>query len=196
MQGVLREVEVAQQADQGGENPARIRAINRVHALAYPFVGLSVIAAQIRPLPLQLNHVRARASNHSPTHILACELHLDFPDGFMGNKIKIAKFAKIARELDRAVQRGSDKPNGLYILELRSHLANVQSPLPRRKLVITIDPQAVKAAVPNPSDSAHLEFHPPDRHLRISFSRFSETDSALPSLAHNEASRAACRTGP
>jgi hypothetical protein len=86
---------------------------------------------------------------------LACELHLEFPDGFMGNKIKIAKFAKIARELDRAVQRGSGKPTMLYLLELRSHLANVQSPLPKRKLVITIDPQAGQNGRPEPIKIRH-----------------------------------------
>ena len=59
----------------------------------------------------------------------------------MGNKLKIAKFVKVARELDRVVRRGSGKPTGLYLLELRSHLAQVQSPLPKRKLVITMDPQ-------------------------------------------------------
>src|SRR5260370_31529779 len=95
------------------------------------------------------------ASNHSQPPILACELHLEFPDGFMGNKIKIAKFAKIARELDRAVQRGSGKPTMLYLLELRSHLANVQSPLPRRKLVITVDPQAGQNGRPEPIKIRH-----------------------------------------
>ena len=73
----------------------------------------------------------------------------------MGNKLKIAKFARIARELDRAVRRGSGKPTGLYLLELRSHLSQVQSPLPKRKLVITIDPQAGHNGRPEPIKIRH-----------------------------------------
>lgn len=73
----------------------------------------------------------------------------------MGNKLKIAKFAKIARELDRAVQRGSGKPTMLYLLELRSHLAQVQSPLPKRKLVITMDPNGSHNSRPEPIKIRH-----------------------------------------
>jgi hypothetical protein len=82
-------------------------------------------------------------------------LHPEFLDGFMGNKLKIAKYAKIARELDRAVRRGSGKPTGLYLLELRSHLAQVQAPLPKRKLVITIDPHAGHNGRPEPIKIRH-----------------------------------------
>jgi hypothetical protein len=41
--------------------------------------------------------------------------------------------------LDRPVNRGSQsKPTGLYLLELRTHHAAAQSPVPRRKLVVTV----------------------------------------------------------
>jgi hypothetical protein len=70
----------------------------------------------------------------------------------MAKTIKIAKFVKPPRADDRTLaERRSSKP-GLYLLELRSHAAALHSPLPKRKLVITVDsnggelghPKAVK----------------------------------------------------
>jgi len=60
----------------------------------------------------------------------------------------MAKTNKIARYVkDPPAQARRDKgsapakPSVLYLLELRSHHAAAQSPLPKRKLVITIEPK-------------------------------------------------------
>jgi hypothetical protein len=60
----------------------------------------------------------------------------------MAKTNKIARYIKNPPELERQDKRGAAaKPSGLYLLELRSRHAAAQSPLPKRKLVITIDPK-------------------------------------------------------
>jgi hypothetical protein len=56
----------------------------------------------------------------------------------MAKTIKIAKYVKEPRGLDRQAVKRTAKPSGLYLLELRSHAANAQSPLPKRRLVVTV----------------------------------------------------------
>lgn len=61
----------------------------------------------------------------------------------MGTKSKITKLIKELRKPESpAIRRGMAKPAGLYLLELRSHAARAQSSLAKRKLVITINPNA------------------------------------------------------
>ncbi len=59
----------------------------------------------------------------------------------MPNKIKIAKYVGDTQALGRpASQRSAAKPTGLYLLALRSRVAEVQaqSPVPRPRLKRTI----------------------------------------------------------
>ena len=57
----------------------------------------------------------------------------------MAAKIKIAKIANGMRPLNRpAPPSASAKLAGLYLLALRSHLAQNQTAVPRRKLKVTI----------------------------------------------------------
>jgi len=73
----------------------------------------------------------------------------------MAKIIKFAKYVKTPREESRPLnQRRPAKP-GLYLLELRSHAAGTQSPLPRRKLVITIDPTGGEWGLPKPIKITH-----------------------------------------
>ncbi len=73
----------------------------------------------------------------------------------MAKIIKIAKFVKTPRIEGRPLpQRRPTKP-GLYLLELRSHAAAAQSPLPKRKLVITIDPTGGEFGHPKPIKITH-----------------------------------------
>jgi hypothetical protein len=74
----------------------------------------------------------------------------------MAKTIKIAKYVKEPRGLDRqTVRRGSMKPSGLYLLELRSHVAESQSALPKRKLTITIKPAETQDLRPKPVKITH-----------------------------------------
>ena len=53
---------------------------------------------------------------------------------------KIARYVKEPRGLETTSHRsGQSKLAGLYLLELRSHHAVAQSPLPKRKLVLKIE---------------------------------------------------------
>jgi hypothetical protein len=60
----------------------------------------------------------------------------------MAKTNKIARYIKNPPELERQDKRGAPaKPSGLYLLELRSRHAAAQSALPKRKIVITIEPK-------------------------------------------------------
>ncbi len=76
----------------------------------------------------------------------------------MANKIKIAKYVSQTRPLNRpASHRSSAKPAGLYLLALRSHLANTQPPIPRPTLkqTIPIQPAENGDAAPEPVKIKH-----------------------------------------
>ena len=63
----------------------------------------------------------------------------------MPNKIKIAKYVSQTRPLNRpASARPAAKPAGLYLLALRSHLAQTQPLVPRPALKQTIPVQPVE----------------------------------------------------
>jgi hypothetical protein len=54
---------------------------------------------------------------------------------------KLARFVKQPRGLDTTPSRNAQsKSTGLYLVELRSHHAVTKSTLPRRKLVVTVEP--------------------------------------------------------
>ena len=54
---------------------------------------------------------------------------------------KIARFVKQPRGLEgKPIRDLHGKPTGLYLLELRTRHAVTQSTLPRRKLVVTVEP--------------------------------------------------------
>lgn len=73
----------------------------------------------------------------------------------MAKTIKIAKYMKAPRvEARPLAPRRLAKP-GLYLLELRSHMAGTQSPVPKRKLVITIDPSGGEFGLPKPIKITH-----------------------------------------
>ena len=60
----------------------------------------------------------------------------------MAKTNKIARYIKDPPALDRQDKRsGPAKPSVLYLLELRSRHAAAQSALPKRKIVITIEPK-------------------------------------------------------
>lgn len=62
---------------------------------------------------------------------------------------KIASYFKVSPVVTGATVRDAhSKRAGLYLLELRSHHAEAQSPLPKRKLVITVDPEAGPEKLP------------------------------------------------
>ena len=57
-------------------------------------------------------------------------------------KIKTAKFIKEARLQESApLRRAPARPTGLYLLALRSHAAHAEPLVPRRKLVISVEPK-------------------------------------------------------
>lgn len=63
----------------------------------------------------------------------------------MPSKIKIAKYVSQTRPLNRpASERSMVKPAGLYLLELRSHIAQTQPLIPRPTLKQTIPIQPVE----------------------------------------------------
>lgn len=63
----------------------------------------------------------------------------------MPNKIKIAKFVSQPRPLNRpASERSATKPAALYLLALRSHVAQTQPIVPRPKLQKTIPVESVE----------------------------------------------------
>jgi hypothetical protein len=63
---------------------------------------------------------------------------------------KIARYVKVTPSLER--KEAKTKPSGLYLVELRSRLAETQAALPKRKLVVKIEakniPLPVKGARP------------------------------------------------
>ena len=60
----------------------------------------------------------------------------------MAKTNKIARYVKEPPGLERRDKGGAQaKPSGLYLLELRSLHAGAQSQLPRKKIVITIEPK-------------------------------------------------------
>ena len=74
----------------------------------------------------------------------------------MGKTNKIARYVKEPLVLERPSNRGGQsKPPVLYLLELRSHHAGAQSPAPKRKLTIAIDPQDAADALPKPIKITH-----------------------------------------
>jgi hypothetical protein len=81
------------------------------------------------------------------------ELRLDKAP--MAKTLKIAKYIKTPRVEGRPfIQQRPAKP-GLYLLELRSHVAGNQSPLPKRKLVVTIDLSGGESGLPKPIKITH-----------------------------------------
>jgi hypothetical protein len=73
----------------------------------------------------------------------------------MAKTIKIAKYMKTPRIEGRPfIQQRPAKP-GLYLLELRSHAAGNHSPLPKRKLVVTIDLSGGESGLPKPIKITH-----------------------------------------
>lgn len=73
----------------------------------------------------------------------------------MAKTIKIAKFVKAPQIEGRPLTpRRAAKP-GLYLLELRSHAAAAQTSVPKRKLVITIDPNGGEFGNPKPIKIRH-----------------------------------------
>jgi hypothetical protein len=76
----------------------------------------------------------------------------------MATKIKIAKFVGGTRPPARpAPPQSTAKLAGLYLVALRSHLASVQSPLPKRKfkLTIPIQPAENGEGAPEPVKITH-----------------------------------------
>lgn len=76
----------------------------------------------------------------------------------MANKLKIAKYVSQPRTLSRpATQRPAAKPAGLYLLQLRTHVAQTQPIVPRPKLKQTIPIQAVEngEGIPEPVKITH-----------------------------------------
>jgi hypothetical protein len=76
----------------------------------------------------------------------------------MANKIKIAKYVSQTRPLNRpASHRPSAKPAGLYLLALRSHLAQTQPlvPRPALKQTIPIQPAENGDGTPEPVKIKH-----------------------------------------
>ncbi|MDB6021718.1 MAG: hypothetical protein JWQ04_1575 [Pedosphaera sp.] len=60
----------------------------------------------------------------------------------MAKTNKIVRTVKVSPVLAGALPREAhSKPAGLYLMALRSHHVEARSPLPRRKLVITVDPE-------------------------------------------------------
>lgn len=73
----------------------------------------------------------------------------------MAKTIKIAKYMKTPRIEARPLSQRRPANPGLYLLELRSHAAGTQSPLPKRKLVITIDLSGGERGLPKPIKITH-----------------------------------------
>jgi hypothetical protein len=73
----------------------------------------------------------------------------------MGVKIKNAKFMKKVPIGDIMPLRRQAKPTGLYLLELRTRAAQAQAPLPKKKLLITIDPRNIHEGRPQPIKIKH-----------------------------------------
>jgi hypothetical protein len=76
----------------------------------------------------------------------------------MANKIKIAKYVSQTRSLNRpASQRPATKPAALYLLALRSHLAQTQPlvPRPALKQTIPIQPAENGEGTPEPVKIKH-----------------------------------------
>ena len=72
----------------------------------------------------------------------------------MAKTIKIAKFVKTPEIESRMLAQRRPARPGLYLLELRSHAA-AQSSVPKRKLVITIDPEGGESGNPKPIKIRH-----------------------------------------
>ena len=60
----------------------------------------------------------------------------------MPKKMRIAGISGASAKTDRASAPAErSRPSGLYLLALRSHVAQSHSPIPRRKLTIHLDPK-------------------------------------------------------
>ena len=76
----------------------------------------------------------------------------------MATKIKIARFTDGTRPPGRpAPPQSTAKLAGLYLLALRSHLADAQAPMPKRKFKLTIPIQPVEneEGAPEPVKITH-----------------------------------------
>jgi hypothetical protein len=64
---------------------------------------------------------------------------------------KIVRQVSALKVVDRPVTPSSQsKPTGLYLLELRSRHAATQSPVPRRKLIVTVETGGSSDGLPKP----------------------------------------------
>jgi hypothetical protein len=74
----------------------------------------------------------------------------------MAKTNKIARYVKEPPVLERPANGSNhSKPAVLYLLELRSRHAEAQSPVPKRKLEISIDPRDGADAAPKPIKINH-----------------------------------------
>jgi hypothetical protein len=74
----------------------------------------------------------------------------------MAKKSKTLKFLKEVHTPGRLPnRRGGAKPAGLYLLELRSHIAGAQLQLPKRKLLVPVDAQDGENQKPEPVKITH-----------------------------------------
>jgi hypothetical protein len=73
----------------------------------------------------------------------------------MGNKTKTARFLREIRANDKVPDaRQPHRPSGLYLVELRNHVAEGQTSKP--KLHISIDPSGKENDRPKPIKITHL----------------------------------------
>ncbi len=74
----------------------------------------------------------------------------------MAKTNKIARYVKEPPVLERPTSRGNQsKPAVLYLVELRSHHAEAHTAVPKRKLVINLDPADGTEAAPKPIKINH-----------------------------------------
>jgi hypothetical protein len=74
----------------------------------------------------------------------------------MADKVKFAKFLRdVVYPVPPPFQRSPGRPTGLYLLELRSHLADSQSPISRRKLSIPVPASNCEDKAPEPVKITH-----------------------------------------
>jgi hypothetical protein len=69
---------------------------------------------------------------------------------------KIASYFKVSPAVNGNAPRDAHSKPGLYLVELRSHHAEAQSPLPKRKLLITVDAEAGPEKLPKVVKITHL----------------------------------------
>ena len=74
----------------------------------------------------------------------------------MAKTNKIARYVKGPQGLERSLNRSAQaKQSGLYLVELRAHQASPQTPVPKRKLVITVDLKDHPDIAPKPIKIFH-----------------------------------------